>query len=696
MSKRLAVFSLLVSILVTMVSPAAATGGRPGSINAAAVPAAAINPAPSPTPAPALTPAPPGKDVYEDPSGFFSVPIPTNWKLNRTQAYVLLTDPDEQIKLYILTIKADGVEKALAAAWPVVDPQFNLPSQKVDQLPAPSGIDEMLQIVYDARSEDRLVVGFGERLKGDVVVVLIDADLGAFQKRASQVSIITSGLTLHAVKKTDLTGVVLRPLSAETLTQLEAYIADTMKRAQVPGAAVAIVQAGKMVYLKGFGVRELGRDDPVTPDTLMMIGSTGKTLTTMMMATVVDDGLMRWDTPVVKILPSFAVADPQLTQRITVQNLVCACTGVPRRDVELVFHGNQLTAEEVVRSLRTFQFFTKFGEAFQYSNQMVATGGYVAAVAAGADPNHLYQGYLAQMQQRVLNPIGMAASTFSFDKVEVSGDYAKPHGMELLGGYQPLTLDAERFLIPVAPAGALWSNASDMARYLITQLNQGVAPDGKRVVSAENLQVTRQPQVAITAEASYGLGWIVDTYKGLPVLHHGGNTFGFSTDLAFLPEAQLGIVVLANAQYSVFNEAVRFRLFELAFGQPEEHDKNFSYVLETLNKNAQETAGKLQKSFDQNAVAPYLGTFTNPTLGELTLALQDGKLIFSAGGFVSELRAYVDKEDPENKTGYLLVDPPLAVAMGVLFKFQKDGDGNLIVVFDVPPDKYTFTKSLPE
>jgi len=693
MSKRLAMFSLSVILLITMVSPAAATAGLPASMPAAPVAASAVNP--TPAPAPEVTPTPPGKDVYEDPSGFFSVPIPTNWKLNRTPAYVLLTDPDEQIKVYILMVKAEGVEKALAAAWPVVDPQFDLAAQKVDTIPAPSGIDEMLQIVYDAKSEDQLVAAFGERLKGDVVAVLIDANIDAFQKRASQVSIVTSGLTLHAVKKTDLTGVAPRPLTAESLAQLEAYITDAMKRAQVPGAAVAIVQAGKVVYIKGFGVRELGKDDPVTPDTLMMIGSTGKTLTTMMMATVVDDGLMSWDTPVVKMLPSFAVADPQLTQRITVQNLVCACTGVPRRDVELMFNANRLTAEDVVRSLRTFEFFTKFGEAFQYSNQMVATGGYVAAVAAGADPNAMYEGFLAQMQRRVLTPIGMAASTYSFDRVEASGNYAMPHGIKQLGGYQPMSLDVERFLIPLAPAGALWSNASDMARYLITQLNQGVAPDGKRVVSVKNLQVTRQPQVAITAEASYGLGWMVDKYKGLPVLHHGGNTFGFSTDLAFLPDAGLGIVVLANAQYSVFNQAVRFCLFELAFEQPEEYDKSFSYILETLNESIQEAAGNIQESLDRDAVAPYLGTFTNPTLGELTLALKDGRLIFSAGGFVSELRAYVDKKDPETKTGYILVDPPLALALGVLFKFQKDAEGNATVVFEVPPDTYTFTKSLP-
>src|SRR5690606_10482055 len=141
------------------------------------------------------------------------------------------------------------------------------------------------------------------------------------------------------------------------------------------------------------GTRDPATGEPLTPDTHMMIGSIGKTMTTMLMATLVDDGLMQWDTPVVEILPEFEVADPTLTEQMTVRNLVCACTGVPRRDLELLFNANELSAEEIVESLATFEFFTDFGEAFQYSNQMVATGGYVAAAAAGGEYGNLYDAY---------------------------------------------------------------------------------------------------------------------------------------------------------------------------------------------------------------------------------------------------------------------------------------------------------------
>ena len=112
----------------------------------------------------------------------------------------------------------------------------------------------------------------------------------------------------------------------------------------------------------------------------MLIGSTTKTMTTLLMAQMVDEGVMTWDTLVTEVLPSFAVADPAITEAITMENLVCACTGVPRRDLELVFNSDELSAEEVVESLETFRFFTDFGEAFQYSNQMVATAGYLTAL----------------------------------------------------------------------------------------------------------------------------------------------------------------------------------------------------------------------------------------------------------------------------------------------------------------------------
>jgi CubicO group peptidase (beta-lactamase class C family) len=421
----------------------------------------------------------------------------------------------------------------------------------------------------------------------------------------------------------------------------------------------------------------------------MMIGSTGKTITTMLMATLVDDGLMDWDTPVVEILPEFRVADPVLTEQITVRNLVCACTGVPRRDLEFLFNADEMSAEDVVESLATFEFFTDFGEAFQYSNQMVATGGYVAAAASGGEYGNLFDAYAQAMRERVLDPIGMVNTTLSFEEVQERDHYAIPHGQYLDGEYRPISLQIEKLLIPVAPAGVHWSTVEDMARYLITELNRGVAPDGERVVSAENLQVTWTPQVSMTAESSYGLGWIVDEYKGQPMFHHGGNTGGFTSDLAFLPNADFGIIVLTNARVTnFFNEAVRYRLLEMVFQQEFETDQSITFGYEQYMNAYADLQEQLAGELDVDAVTPYLGRFANEALGEITLSLaaDDEALLLDAGEFQATLLPFLNDED--ELEGYVAYDPPLT---GSVLRLTNSETDEPIIVLGEGAIAYTFS-----
>lgn len=608
---------LVMSCASPVVAPKPTTPPQPTAISAEPTQPVRVS-ATATSPAPITAPAE-QKDqvVFEDPAGRFSVPVPTNWTAESTKDYVLLQDPEKAIKMHILVIAGGSAEKAIAGAWALIDPAFKLTAKQTNTPPVTAGIDETVIITYNT-DDQRIVQAFAQRVKDQVFVMLIDGSIDALTRRSSQVQIVATGLTPKGKQVLDLAEAEPMAVTPEMLAELEAYTAEAMKLAHVPGAQVAIVQDGKVVYLKGFGVREIGKTDPVTPDTPMMIGSTGKTMTTMMMATLVDDQKMEWDTPAIKILPSFAVADPELSQKITMRNLVCACTGVPRRDLELIFNARHLSAEDVVRSLRSFQFFTKFGEAFQYSNQMVGTGGYIAAVAGSGESQDLYRTYVSEMQRRVFDPIGLKHTTFSFDRIKAEGGYATPHGLNLSMEYYPIPLSTEELLLPIAPAGASWSNASDMARYLITEINQGVSPDGKRVVSAKNLQVTWQPQVPISNEMSYGLGWFVGNYKGLPLLEHGGNTLGFTTDLAFLPTAKLGIVVITNAQGStVFNQAVRYRLFELVYELPKEHDTQFQYGLTQLSQMIAGRNEGLQETPDASALAPYLGSFSNDALGTI-------------------------------------------------------------------------------
>lgn len=574
--------------------------------------------------------------IYSDPLGRFTAPVPAGWTATTDQGIAVIKSPDGSIKLSI-TVE-EGVERddVVEAAWALVSPtQKSVPTQ-VMQGPSRAGMTETWVYNY-APQDGRFIQAIADVYKNQVYVTLIEGDQVEIGRRQAQLAIVLSGFAPSGIALVDLSKTIANPLLPREIDELSSYVEDAMKRFDVPGAAVAVVQGDQVLMLKGFGVKKRGSADPITPQTRMMIGSTGKTMTTMLLAHLVDEGVLDWDTPVQNVLPQFAVADPELSKRITVRNLVCACTGVPRRDMEFIFNASTLTAERVIDQLKSFEFFTAFGEAFQYSNQLVATAGWVAAAATGSEYGKLDDGYFDLIEDRVFGRIGMASTTFSFENVVASGDYAFPHEFGTSGLRQPIAIDEEKVLLPVAPAGASWSTAEDMAKYLITQLNRGVAPNGVRVVSPENLLVTREPQVPVSSTMHYGLGWFVDSYKGQPMIQHGGNTLGFTSDFAFLPDSGLGIVVLTNARASNdFSQAVRNRLFELAFDQPMEFDAQASLAHAQLTAQFDDLANLVPVTAAQ--VGPFLGRYANPALGEVELRLDGDALMLDIGETVMELR----------------------------------------------------------
>lgn len=579
-------------------------------------------------------------DEYTDPSGAYTVPIPVNWDVTEGDGFARFTDPDGAISLYTAVMPGADAMAAIEAGWELVAPGVERTVQETFDTPAAPGVDQNVFVQYDDGIESGEIVQALAQVVGDnTYILLVEAEVKAAVRRQAQINVIAGGYTINELDEIDLAGVAPAELSPELLAELEAYINEQMTLQDVPGAAVAIVQDGEVIYRQGFGVRELGSDDPVTPETLMMIGSTTKPMTTMMMATLVDDGLMTWDTPAAEILPSFAVADPELSAQITMRQLVCACTGVPRRDMELFFNAAELSAEDVIESLGTFVFFTPIGEAFQYTNQMVAAAGYIATLAAGGALGQLDADYPALMAERIFGPIGMPNTTFSINEATANPNHASPHmlGTDLELVVAPVELEA--VLDPVAPAGSAWSNVDDMARFMLTQLNQGAGPDGNQIVSTENLLVTWQPQVAISAETSYGLGWIAGTYKGQPINSHGGNTVGFTSDFAFLPEAGIGIVTLTNGQgMNLFTEAVRGRFLELAFDQEPEIDEFVTFSLGQAEEAMAELSASIGPAPEEAAIAPFLGVYSNPALGEITLSWDGERLMLDGGEVVSEIR----------------------------------------------------------
>ena len=504
--------------------------------------------------------------------------------------------------------------------------------------------------------------------------------------------------------RADLTGVSPLPLTGERRAEFEAYVANALLRFDVPGAAVAVIQGGDVVYLNGFGVKAYGGTEPVTPDTMMMIGSITKPLTTTLAGALVDNGALAWDTPLVDLLPGFSVADPALTADLTIHDAFCNCSGMPSLNMASSFESGRLTPERVVTSLADTPPTAPFGAEFIYNNLLIASGGYALGVANGSGSRDLGAAYDLAMRQRVFDPLGMTRTTFDPGVAMATGDYAQPHAVNLAGELQPLPLTAERVLLPYRPAGALWSNAREMARVAQMELASGLAPNGTRVISRESLEETWAPGVSVPniyggppemAETMthYGLGWMVGEYRGLRMISHAGGTAGFTSELAFLPDAGVGIVILSNA-FSLhpfplaFEYAVQLRLFELLFDQPAAFDAEIAAL--TASAPTPVALGEI----DPVTVQPNLGMYANAELGQVTLTMQNGRLLLDAGELSSELRPRAN--DPAT---LLLVDPPLSLfseAYGATITFGGDHDAEIVITIPAsvtgPAQRFKFDR----
>jgi CubicO group peptidase (beta-lactamase class C family) len=308
------------------------------------------------------------------------------------------------------------------------------------------------------------------------------------------------------------------------------------------------------------------------------MGSVGKGMTAQMIGTLVDDGLLTWDTPVIDVLPQFALADPTATATVTFRDLLSMRSGLPRHDIPLFL--TALTTEDVIGLLADAPLLGAPGEAFGYSNQGYAVAGFAAAAAlAGPDARDLTEIYVELMQQRYFEPAGMRRLTMDFDTGANDPNRASSH---VIGAHGDLTLRSlaqERFASPIPPAGgATWATVEDLAAYLALQLRHGVGPDGRRVVSESTIDATWEPHTAMGEDEFFGLGWVTSApFHGLRHLSYNGGNLGYSSFVSILPEADLGVAVLANTPLGfAYMGAVTEYVYESAFNLP--HDAHGHWV----------------------------------------------------------------------------------------------------------------------
>ncbi len=612
---------------------------------------------------------------------------PAGWHVAVTDDVVRLQEPDRELSVALLVSAAGDRDAAIAEGWAKVQPGFDLAVAQAFDLGALDGWDAVAQVVYvTPEAEGRVVVAVARRIGAAWHLALIDGAPAALDRRGAQLNAIILDMEVPGVDTESYAG---RPAQLDE-ARLQAwgdFVEEARAMTGVPGAAVAVVHGGKIVYERGFGVRALGGKKPkaVTPSTVFMIGSTTKSLTTLLLARLVDQGKLAWDMAVTQVLPSFALADAAVTAAVQVQHTVCACTGMPRQDLEFLFDFDGWEPEARLASMAKMKPTTGFGETFQYSNVMVATGGWVAA-RAYAPKKKLGPAYDEAMQKLVFGPLKMKTATFDAARAQ-KGDHALPHAQGLSADYAPSPLALERGVDSVRPAGGAWASVRDLAQYALLELAGGKTPDGKVYVSEANLLERRKPRVQITADEAYGLGLFVSRAKDVLVVHHGGNMIGYTADFFLLPDHDVGVVVLTNAGgANAMRGAVRARFLELVFdGKAEAKD----HLAETLARVAQERVDEATRHAapDEAWIAPLLGRYESPDLGRLELRAAKG------GGYeldVGEWQSGVLKRTARDGTVKVMTSTG---AFAGLEWTPREVDGQPALVLEAGQHTYVFTRA---
>ena len=472
-------------------------------------------------------------------------------------------------------------------------------------------------------------------------------------KRGAQVALIFSRLLPKGYSRESFAGKKANTLDPARIAELGRFVEQGQKILGVPGVGLGVVQDGKVVFAGGFGVKELGGTAKPDADTLFMIASNTKAMTTLLLAKLVDEHRITWDTPVIQVFPSFKLGDAATTRSVLIKHLICACTGMPRQDLEWIFDYAKMTPESTIALLGTMQPTSKFGELFQYSNLMAAAGGYTAAHVIHPDME-LGAAYDTAIQSDVFDPLGMKETTFSM-KAALSSNHAGSHSPDADGKTAKAVTAINDAIIPARPAGGAWSSVNDMLKYISMELAEGKLPDGKAYISKEPLLERRAPQVSIGKDETYGMGLMVDTTYGVPVVHHGGDLVGYHSDMMWLPQQNVGLVILTNADPGwLLRNRIQRKLLEVLFDGHPEAEALLSADAKSFYAELAAERKLMTIPADANESAKLAKHYANSSLGGITVSRSGASTIFDFNEWKSEVAS---RKNPDGTISFITVVP---------------------------------------
>ena len=450
----------------------------------------------------------------------------------------------------------------------------------------------------------------------------------------------TSGAALAATAATAMTSPALgaqsgaaTPASAPGLdmSALNQFVADAVRHYDVPGAAVAVVQDGAPLLVGGYGVREVGGQDVVDADTVFQLASNTKPITAFVLGTLVDEGLIGWDTPIVDVLPELRLADAYATQHVTSRDVLAHRSGLPAFAGDVLGHLGYDRAE-MLRRLRFLEPGSSFREVAAYSNLGFFIAGEVVTRLTGAP-------WEEAVRERLFEPLGMSRSGASLADLPSDGNFSANHAV----------IDGEMSVIPPddhgvhGAAGSVIASANDMARWMQMLLDGGaargtqvIAPETVRAMFAPSMVAettfTEAPPIDEHAGFSYGLGWGSFHYHGEEILEKGGALAGVRTVVCLVPRLNVGVAVLANRNLTFLPEAIRAHVLGQLLGDP-----GYDMQAEIESRTAIVDALFTPVPMPENPVPPsvpledFAGTYENELHGRAEVIAEGETLRIEAG-----------------------------------------------------------------
>jgi CubicO group peptidase (beta-lactamase class C family) len=453
--------------------------------------------------------------------------------------------------------------------------------------------------------------------------------------------------------------------------KLDAYIKQGLKDWNLPGLAIAIVKDGKIVIMKGYGVRDIKTNEPVDENTLFMIASNSKLFTGTALAQLDVDKKLSLDDKITKYFPGYSVYDASTTPLLTIKDLLGHHLGTKTFQGDFTFWNTTLSRQEIMNRMKLLKPSMEFRQSFGYCNSCFLTAGQVIQQVTGK-PWETY------IQDSILTPLGMSNTYPLTVGIAARKGVSKPYTNAFTGQMVELPYDQVDNL---APAGSIVSNVKDVAKWLTMQLDSG-RYEGKQIIAWKALQKTRDENTIVGSRASavypthfrgYGLGVFEADYNGKQIFWHTGGANGFVTNTCFVPEEKLAITILTNNDNQSFFEALRYQILDAYLGVP--YVDRSQAMLKGFNPDQKETVKKtddmlarVKGKAPELPIAAYAGKYQNPLYGQMDISVNKKDLLikFSNHQYLTASLKYMDNGE------WVLAFNNLAYGIFPL-KFKTDG-----------------------